>query len=37
MLIQVLTGAFLATKHHGVYVKVLEQMKPGRDPEELQA
>lgn len=37
VLIQVLTGAFLATKHHGVYVKVLEQMKPGRDPEELQA
>ncbi|XP_021238332.1 transmembrane protein 126A [Numida meleagris] len=37
VLVQVLTGVFLATKHHGIYVKVLEQMKPGRDPEELQA
>ncbi|NXJ15851.1 T126A protein, partial [Odontophorus gujanensis] len=37
VLVQVLTGVFLATKHHGIYVKVLEKMKPGRDPEELQA
>uniref|UniRef100_A0A8C9LB75 Transmembrane protein 126A n=1 Tax=Pavo cristatus TaxID=9049 RepID=A0A8C9LB75_PAVCR len=37
VLIQVLTGVFLATKHHGIYVKVLERMKTSRDPEELQA
>ncbi|NXC48695.1 T126A protein, partial [Penelope pileata] len=37
VLVQALTGIFLATKHHGIYVKVLEQMKPCRDPEELQA
>ncbi|NXL90305.1 T126A protein, partial [Alectura lathami] len=37
ILIQLLTGVYLATKHHGIYVKVLERMKPSRDPEELQA
>ncbi|KAM6291967.1 transmembrane protein 126A-like isoform 1-T2 [Porphyrio hochstetteri] len=37
ILVQVLTGLYLATKHHGIYVKVLQQMPTGRDPEELQA
>ncbi|NWQ89484.1 T126A protein, partial [Burhinus bistriatus] len=36
ILIQVLTGLYLATKHHGIYVKILEQMNTRRDPEELQ-
>uniref|UniRef100_A0A6G1RAL6 Transmembrane protein 126A n=1 Tax=Hypotaenidia okinawae TaxID=2861861 RepID=A0A6G1RAL6_9GRUI len=37
ILVQVLTGLYLASKHHGIYVKVLQQMPTGRDPEELQA
>ncbi|NWH54435.1 T126A protein, partial [Fregata magnificens] len=37
VLIQVLTGLYLATKHHGIYVKILQQMNTSRDPEELQA
>ncbi|XP_068519751.1 transmembrane protein 126A-like isoform X1 [Anas acuta] len=37
VLIQVLTGLYLATKQHGIYIKILENMKPSRDPEELQA
>ncbi|NXI71092.1 T126A protein, partial [Anseranas semipalmata] len=37
ILIQVLTGVYLATKHHGIYVKILQHLKPSRDPEELQA
>ncbi|NWU60661.1 T126A protein, partial [Pterocles burchelli] len=37
VLIQVLTGLYLATKHHGIYIKILQQMNTGRDPEELQA
>ncbi|KAM6140270.1 transmembrane protein 126A-like [Pterocles gutturalis] len=37
VLVQVLTGLYLATKHHGIYVKILQQMNTGRDPEELQA
>ncbi|XP_035199413.1 transmembrane protein 126A isoform X2 [Oxyura jamaicensis] len=37
VLVQVLTGFYLATKHHGIYIKILENMKPSRDPEELQA
>lgn len=36
VLIQVLTGLYLATKHHGIYIKILENMNPSRDPEELQ-
>ncbi|NWX17572.1 T126A protein, partial [Aegotheles bennettii] len=36
VLVQALTGLYLATKHHGIYGKVLERMKPSRDPEELQ-
>ncbi|NXF12071.1 T126A protein, partial [Smithornis capensis] len=35
ILIQVLTGLYLATKHHGIYVKILQQMNVSRDPEEL--
>ncbi|KFP03138.1 transmembrane protein 126A isoform X2 [Calypte anna] len=38
VLVQLLTGLYLATKHHGIYVKVLQQMNAGRrDPEELEA
>ncbi|XP_062423358.1 transmembrane protein 126A [Rhea pennata] len=37
ILIQALTGIYLATKHHGIYLKVLQQIKPSRDPEELEA
>ncbi|NXO55101.1 T126A protein, partial [Aramus guarauna] len=37
VLIQVVTGLYLATKHHGIYVKILQQMHASRDPEELQA
>ncbi|KAF1507833.1 hypothetical protein FQV17_0005483, partial [Megadyptes antipodes antipodes] len=37
VLIQVLTGLYLATKHHRIYVKILQQMNTSRDPEELQA
>ncbi|GAB0180877.1 transmembrane protein 126A-like [Grus japonensis] len=37
VLIQVLTGLYLATKHHGIYVKILQRMHASRDPEELQA
>ncbi|NXV82643.1 T126A protein, partial [Atlantisia rogersi] len=37
ILVQVLTGLYLATKHHGIYIKVLQRMPTGRDPEELQA
>ncbi|KFO71431.1 transmembrane protein 126A isoform X2 [Cuculus canorus] len=37
VLIQVLTGIYLATKHHGIYVKMLQQMNAKRDPEELEA
>ncbi|NXI60759.1 T126A protein, partial [Chloroceryle aenea] len=36
VLIQALTGLYLATKHHGIYVKVLQQMNISRDLEELQ-
>ncbi|NWI53729.1 T126A protein, partial [Calyptomena viridis] len=36
VLVQVLTGLYLATKHHGIYVKILQQMNISRDPEELQ-
>ncbi|KGL75752.1 Transmembrane protein 126A [Tinamus guttatus] len=37
ILIQTLTGIYLAAKHNGVYFKMLEQLKPRRDPEELEA
>ncbi|KFP09754.1 transmembrane protein 126A [Egretta garzetta] len=37
ILIQVLTGLYLATKHHGIYVKILQQLSTSRDPEDLQA
>ncbi|XP_074936672.1 transmembrane protein 126A-like [Phalacrocorax aristotelis] len=37
VLIQVLTGLYLATKHHGIYAKILQQMSASRDPEELEA
>ncbi|NXY41263.1 T126A protein, partial [Ceuthmochares aereus] len=37
VLIQVLTGIYLATKHHGIYAKILEQLSAKRDPEELEA
>ncbi|XP_025959115.1 transmembrane protein 126A [Dromaius novaehollandiae] len=37
ILIQVLTGIYLATKHHGIYLKMLQQIKPSRDREELEA
>ncbi|KFV65010.1 Transmembrane protein 126A [Dryobates pubescens] len=38
VVIQALTGLYLATKHHGIYVKIMERMSTaGRDPEELQA
>ncbi|NWI15134.1 T126A protein, partial [Crypturellus soui] len=37
ILIQTLTGIYLAAKYHGVYFKMLEQLKPRRDPEELEA
>ncbi|XP_010177038.1 PREDICTED: transmembrane protein 126A, partial [Mesitornis unicolor] len=37
VLAQALTGLYLATKHHRIYIKVLQQMNTGRDPEELQA
>ncbi|KFW01457.1 Transmembrane protein 126A [Eurypyga helias] len=37
VLLQALTGLYLATKHHGIYVKILQQMNASRDPEELQA
>ncbi|NXK04742.1 T126A protein, partial [Herpetotheres cachinnans] len=37
VLVQALTGLYLATKHHGIYVKILQQMNTSRDPEELQA
>lgn len=38
VVIQALTGLYLATKHHGIYVKILERMNMNtrRDPEELQ-
>ncbi|NXX77282.1 T126A protein, partial [Urocolius indicus] len=36
VLIQALTGLYLAAKHHGIYVKILQQMSTSRDPEELQ-
>lgn len=37
VLVQALTGIYLATKHHRIYVKILERMNTRRDPEELQA
>ncbi|NXF92401.1 T126A protein, partial [Eubucco bourcierii] len=38
VVVQALTGSYLATKHHGIYFKILEQMSTaGRNPEELQA
>uniref|UniRef100_A0A8C6YU89 Transmembrane protein 126A n=1 Tax=Nothoprocta perdicaria TaxID=30464 RepID=A0A8C6YU89_NOTPE len=37
ILIQTLTGIYLATKYHGIYFKMLEQIKPKKDPEELEA
>ncbi|XP_021154456.1 transmembrane protein 126A isoform X3 [Columba livia] len=37
VLVQALTGIYLATKHHGIYIKILEQMNTRRDPEELEA
>ena len=37
VLVQALTGLYLATKHHGIYVKILQQMNTSRDTEELQA
>ncbi|NWW94129.1 T126A protein, partial [Rhynochetos jubatus] len=37
VLLQALTGLYLATKHHGIYIKILQQMNASRDPEELQA
>ncbi|NWS97378.1 T126A protein, partial [Mionectes macconnelli] len=36
VLVQAITGLYLATKHHGIYVKILQQMHRSRDPEELQ-
>lgn len=36
-LIQALTGLYLATKQHGIYIKILQRMNASRDPEELQA
>ncbi|XP_061199388.1 transmembrane protein 126A [Neopsephotus bourkii] len=36
VLVQVLTGLYLATKHHGIYVKILQRINSSRDPEELQ-
>ncbi|NXP14609.1 T126A protein, partial [Thinocorus orbignyianus] len=35
VLIQLLTGLYLATKQHGIYLKVLQQMSTRGDPEEL--
>ncbi|NXA37223.1 T126A protein, partial [Eudromia elegans] len=37
ILIQTVTGIYLATKYHGVYLKMLDQLKPRKDPEELEA
>ncbi|NXC69041.1 T126A protein, partial [Anhinga anhinga] len=37
VLVQLLTGLYLATKHHGIYIKILQQMNTSRDPEELEA
>ncbi|NXQ79694.1 T126A protein, partial [Nyctibius grandis] len=37
VIIQAVTGLYLATKHHGIYVKILQRMNTSRDPEELQA
>ncbi|NWU89020.1 T126A protein, partial [Upupa epops] len=37
VLVQALTGLYLATKHHGIYVKILQQLSRSRDPEDLQA
>ncbi|NWS68751.1 T126A protein, partial [Crotophaga sulcirostris] len=37
VIVQVLTGVYLAAKHHGIYIKILQQMNAERDPEELQA
>lgn len=37
VVIQALTGLYLATKQHGIYIKVLQRMNASRDPEELQA
>ncbi|XP_064025241.1 transmembrane protein 126A-like [Pogoniulus pusillus] len=38
IVVQALTGLYLAAKHHGIYFKVLERISTaGRDPEELQA
>ncbi|XP_063182309.1 transmembrane protein 126A-like isoform X1 [Chroicocephalus ridibundus] len=36
ILVQLLTGLYLATKHHGIYLKVLQRMNTRGDPEELQ-
>ncbi|NXY89631.1 T126A protein, partial [Alcedo cyanopectus] len=36
VVIQALTGLYLATKHHGIYGKVLQQLNTSRDLEELQ-
>ncbi|XP_072793321.1 transmembrane protein 126A isoform X2 [Taeniopygia guttata] len=35
ILVQALTGLYLATKEHGIYIKMLLQMNSSRDPEEL--
>uniref|UniRef100_A0A8C3JQI2 Transmembrane protein 126A n=1 Tax=Calidris pygmaea TaxID=425635 RepID=A0A8C3JQI2_9CHAR len=35
IVLQLLTGLYLSTKHHGIYVKVLERMNTRGDPEEL--
>ncbi|NXM78898.1 T126A protein, partial [Serilophus lunatus] len=35
VLVQVLTGLYLATKQHRIYIKLLEKLGNSRDPEEL--
>ncbi|NXN96725.1 T126A protein, partial [Rhinopomastus cyanomelas] len=37
VLIQALSGLYLATKHHGIYVKILQRFSSSRDPEDLPA
>nr|XP_056714727.1 transmembrane protein 126A-like [Euleptes europaea] len=34
-ILQVALGTFLASKHHGIYIKMLQLPEPGKDPEEL--
>nr|XP_060627147.1 transmembrane protein 126A-like [Anolis sagrei ordinatus] len=36
ILLQIVFGTYLSSKHHEIYLKMLQQPAPGKDPEELE-